>query len=100
MSDPLPGALTPIPINYSATVMETALEVGGIGIWNYAPSTRTIDLSHTIAGSKTLPPGRYAGDISGLEQFVLAEDLPAFNRILTDCDAGHTEVQGEFRVRS
>ena len=100
MSDSLPSALTPIPINYSATVMETALEVGGIGIWNYAPSTRTIDLSHTIAGSKTLPPGRYAGDISGLEQFVLAEDLPAFNRILTNCEFGHTEVQGEFRVRS
>ncbi|MEQ1593650.1 MAG: EAL domain-containing protein [Casimicrobium sp.] len=92
--------MLPIPINYSAPVMETALEVGGIGIWNYAPATRTIDLSHTIAGSKTLPPGRYAGDISGLARFVVEEDLPAFDRILEQCENGYTEVEGEFRVRS
>ena len=100
MSEHEPPLLLPIPINYSAPVMETALEVGGIGIWNYAPATRTIDLSHTIAGSKTLPPGRYAGDISGLARFVVEEDLPAFNRILEQCENGYTEVEGEFRVRS
>lgn len=90
--------MTPIPITYSAGIIETALEAGGIGIWNYTPLDRTVDLHHTIQGSETVAPGRSVGDVGELLNFVVAEDRAAFSQILADCDAGLDEVCGEFRV--
>ncbi len=89
---------SPIPIIYSASTIETALEIGGIGVWNYSPTTRTIDLYHNIVGGKTLTPGRYVGNVDELAYVVVKEDLAAFHQILVDCDHGHVEIDGEFRV--
>ncbi len=90
--------LTKIPFGANEPLLQRALGAGGIGLWDYLPSTGLVDLYHSVIAFKRLPPGRYYGPIAEFTGFVHAEDKPIVERMLAQCDAGVETVDFQLRI--
>ena len=99
MAQPRITHLTKIPFGSNEPLLHRALEAGGVGLWDYTPSNGMIDLYHNVFSFESLRPGRYYGPLSEFTSYVAAEDLPAVERLLRQCEVGEPEVYVEFRVR-
>jgi diguanylate cyclase (GGDEF)-like protein len=92
--------LTKIPFGANEPLLHRALEAGGVGLWDYVPSSGLIDLYHNVLSFQRLKPGRYAGPVSDFTEYVLAEDRPAVTRMLQQCADGVDDIYVEFRIRT
>ncbi len=99
MVPPRIAQLTKIPFGSDEPLLHSALEAGGVGLWDYTPSDGMIDLYHNVLSFESLRPGRYYGPLSEFTRYVAAEDLPVVERLLRQCEAGEPEVYVEFRVK-
>ena len=92
--------LTKIPFGANEPLLHRALEAGGVGLWDYLPSTGLIDLYHNVLSFKTLRPGRYYGPVAEFAQYILVDDRAAVDRMLAQCMDNVNEVYVEFRIRT
>ncbi len=92
--------LTKIPFGANEPLLHRALEAGGVGLWDYLPSTGQIDLYHNVLSFRTLRPGRYCGPVSDFTSYIVVDDRAAVTRMLEQCADGIDEVYVEFRIRT
>ena len=92
--------LTKIPFGANEPLLHRALEAGGVGLWDYLPSTRLIDLYHNVLSFQTLRPGRYYGPVAEFTEYILVDDRAAVARMLAQCNENAAEVYVEFRIRT
>lgn len=92
--------LTKIPFGANEPLLHRALEAGGVGLWDYLPSTRLIDLYHNVLSFQTLRPGRYYGPVAEFIEYILVDDRAAVARMLAQCSENAAEVYVEFRIRT
>ena len=92
--------LTKIPFGANEPLLHRALEAGGVGLWDYTPTTGLIDLYHNVISFQTLKPGRYYGPVKEFTDYVLADDRAAVERMLRQCAEDVADVYVEFRIRT
>ena len=92
--------LTKIPFGANEPLLHRALEAGGVGLWDYLPSTGLIDLYHNVLSFQTLRPGRYYGPVADFTEYILVDDRAAVTRMLAQCADNVDEVYVEFRIRT
>ena len=92
--------LTKIPFGANEPLLHRALEAGGVGLWDYLPSSGLIDLYHNVLSFQTLRPGRYYGPVAEFIQYILVDDRAAVALMLEQCANNAPEVYVEFRIRT
>jgi diguanylate cyclase (GGDEF)-like protein len=92
--------LTKIPFGTNEPLLQRALQAGGVGLWEYLPSTNLIDFYHNVLAFQRLGPGRYYGPVSDFADYVIADDKPRVQHFLSECERSADHVYLEYRVRT
>lgn len=98
MSESRIARLAKVPFGENEPLLHRALEAGGIGLWDYFPSSGLIDLYHNVISFQTLKPGRYYGPLAEFTEHILVDDRETIERLLHDCAEGAPTVEAEFRI--
>ncbi len=98
MSESRIAQLTKVPFGANEPLLHRALEAGGIGLWDFFPTTGLIDLYHNVISFQTLKPGRYYGPVAEFTRHVVADDAATIAGLLRDCALDAPVVEAEFRI--
>ncbi len=91
---------TKIPFGTDGALLDRALEAGGVGFWDYQPSTGLIDLFHNVSAFQSLRPGRYRGPATDFAKYIFPDDCDAVTQVLAHCANNVAEIAAEFRIRT